>query len=176
MHGVEAPAALRRRPLGPKLGRGKHRLADTARAQVCFPAPRLPLLHRCDPVRTDSGQNWDVRTAGMGYKPAPESPRRGAIQPRERGQPRESTPPSPGCPPSNAPRSSAMPVRFLNAKLNNTKKGQTGLETGRSAGGLVQNVRKPSHETCDMNLERSYYGDQRASALSPYKQPPQLER
>ena len=32
------------------------------------------------------------------------------------------------------------------ANNNRTKKGQTGLETGRSAGGLVQNVRKPSHE------------------------------
>ena len=54
---------------------------------------------------------------------------------------------SPGCPPPNAPRSSAMPADFLeHANNNHTKKGQTGLETGRSAGGLVQNVRKPSHE------------------------------
>ena len=54
---------------------------------------------------------------------------------------------SPGCPPPNAPRSSAMPADSLkHANLNKTKKGQTGLETGRSAGGLVQDVRKPSHE------------------------------
>ena len=54
---------------------------------------------------------------------------------------------SPGCPPPNAPRSSAMPADSLeHANNNHTKKGQTGLETGRSAGGLVQNVRKPSHE------------------------------
>ena len=42
-----------------------------------------------------------------------------------------------------------MPADFLEhaiANNNHTKKGQTGLETGRSAGGLVQNVRKPSHE------------------------------
>ena len=40
-----------------------------------------------------------------------------------------------------------MPADFLeHANNNHTKKGQTGLETGRSAGGLVQNVRKPSHE------------------------------
>ena len=49
---------------------------------------------------------------------------------------------SPGCPPPNAPRSSAMPADSLeHANTNHTKKGQTGLETGRSAGGLVQNVR-----------------------------------
>ena len=83
--------------------------------------------------------------ADTGYKLVPGTPRWGPIQPRERGQPRESTPPAVL---RRTPRvRRPCPCDSLkHANLNNTKKGQTGLETGRSAGGLVQNVRKPSHE------------------------------